>query len=42
MEKHKKVLNMSLHLTKLQFWECLEKDRIEKEENLRMEVVIFT
>lgn len=40
MEKSKKVLNMSLHLTKLQFWDCLEKNTIEKEEELIMEVVI--
>lgn len=40
MENRKKVLNMSLYLTKLQFWDCLEKDTTEKEERLLMEVYV--
>lgn len=40
MENKKKVLNMSLYLTKLQFWDCLEKDTTEKEERLIMEVYV--
>lgn len=40
MENRKKVLNMSLYLTKLQFWDCLEKDTTEKEERLIMEVYV--
>lgn len=42
MESSKRVLSMSLHLTKLQFWDCLEKDAIEKKEKLIMEAVICT